>query len=688
MSIKLKDTIYDLISKSSKDGSGNIITDTYLNKTGGTLKNGTSTSPLILDTNSTEEIGLVLNISGSCKAWVGYAPTFGVYLWNATRKSYLSYRDDGSLYIEDKIVLHSGNWSSYCANKDHSHTNYSLTSHTHTSIKDIGNSTNTTFAYSKAELEYDEYTWLAGWNGYELRAINKSQFAKKSDIPTTLPASDVYAWAKASTKPSYSASEVGAAAKASLSSGLGYGKIARIECDQNRNMLITLRGTNSNRGALIYVTGYGSGTTSRMTHRVIYSTSAYKFYYNGTSESGAFYIKNTYDQGTDSLTVTELSVSAAPSITIVSSLPADAVEVRDVVSIDGHTHGYWTWNENTIKGVKVNNTVYADSAGTANSVAWGNVSGKPSFATVATSGSYNDLSNKPTIPTNNNQLTNGAGYITRNVNTATNTNPFIVSRSGGLVEALKIGVNDNTVYFLHEQDETTSNFVFSGKYNDTESGGGKNAGEKTITFGLSSSDHNIYVGSYAVIHSGTIGSQSVNYATSSTRAKYLETVQNGSWYGDSYKMYAEWSTSTICKLTVSGYTSMVDYSTSATRLYSIDSTYSYTSSNPYYAKLRWNTNGDDRWYLSVYPETPKAIAVDYSYTSSSTYYIKDAGNGTAIPVQYSGAGLSSAQWICCWNGYKIAPIDQANINAGKVDGYHISVGSSAGSDSSTIYFIV
>lgn len=39
---------------------------------------------------------------------------------------------------------------------------------------------------------------------------------------------------------------------------------------------------------------------------------------------------------------------------------------------------------------------YANSAG---SVAWDNVTGKPSFATVATSGSYNDLSNKPTIPT-------------------------------------------------------------------------------------------------------------------------------------------------------------------------------------------------------------------------------------------------------------------------------------------------
>ena len=35
-----------------------------------------------------------------------------------------------------------------------------------------------------------------------------------------------------------------------------------------------------------------------------------------------------------------------------------------------------------------------------------------SLATVATSGSYNDLTNTPTIPTDNNQLSNGAGYIT------------------------------------------------------------------------------------------------------------------------------------------------------------------------------------------------------------------------------------------------------------------------------------
>lgn len=48
------------------------------------------------------------------------------------------------------------------------------------------------------------------------------------------------------------------------------------------------------------------------------------------------------------------------------------------------------------KTAKASSATVADSA---NAVAWSKVSGKPTFATVATSGSYNDLSNKPTIPT-------------------------------------------------------------------------------------------------------------------------------------------------------------------------------------------------------------------------------------------------------------------------------------------------
>jgi hypothetical protein len=47
---------------------------------------------------------------------------------------------------------------------------------------------------------------------------------------------------------------------------------------------------------------------------------------------------------------------------------------------------------------KVANATYADSAGSAGAVAWLSITGRPSFQTVATSGSYNDLADKPTIP--------------------------------------------------------------------------------------------------------------------------------------------------------------------------------------------------------------------------------------------------------------------------------------------------
>lgn len=47
------------------------------------------------------------------------------------------------------------------------------------------------------------------------------------------------------------------------------------------------------------------------------------------------------------------------------------------------------------------------TAGSATSVPWSGVTGKPTFATVATSGSYNDLINKPTIPSL-------SGYATQN----------------------------------------------------------------------------------------------------------------------------------------------------------------------------------------------------------------------------------------------------------------------------------
>ena len=56
-------------------------------------------------------------------------------------------------------------------------------------VPDIGNDKKTTFAYSKAGLSYTDYTWLAAWNGYELRAVNKSHFAAANHSHSYLPLS-------------------------------------------------------------------------------------------------------------------------------------------------------------------------------------------------------------------------------------------------------------------------------------------------------------------------------------------------------------------------------------------------------------------------------------------------------------------------------------------------------------------
>lgn len=61
---------------------------------------------------------------------------------------------------------------------------FTPSSHEHSYVLDVNDSSHTTFAYSKAGMNYADYTWLAAWNGNELRAVNKSQFATASHTHT------------------------------------------------------------------------------------------------------------------------------------------------------------------------------------------------------------------------------------------------------------------------------------------------------------------------------------------------------------------------------------------------------------------------------------------------------------------------------------------------------------------------
>lgn len=83
------------------------------------------------------------------------------------------------------------------------------------------------------------------------------------------------------------------------------------------------------------------------------------------------------------------------------------------------------------------------------SVAWDDVTDKPTFATVATSGSYNDLSNKPTIPSKTSDLTNDSGFITG----YTETDPVFTASAAH-------GITSSDITAWNNKSD------FSGSYND------------------------------------------------------------------------------------------------------------------------------------------------------------------------------------------------------------------------------
>ena len=72
-------------------------------------------------------------------------------------------------------------------------------------------------------------------------------------------------------------------------------------------------------------------------------------------------------------------------------------------------------NKPTIPTVPTNISSFTNDSGYITGVSWNDVSNKPNLATVATTGDYEDLINTPTIPTvptNVSSFTNDAGYIT------------------------------------------------------------------------------------------------------------------------------------------------------------------------------------------------------------------------------------------------------------------------------------
>ena len=83
----------------------------YLPKSGGTI-NGTTTSPLKINTTATDENGINFLMSGASKAWVGYSQSAGAYIYENSSGQYLCVKNGTPYYgtaSSLKTIIHSGN---------------------------------------------------------------------------------------------------------------------------------------------------------------------------------------------------------------------------------------------------------------------------------------------------------------------------------------------------------------------------------------------------------------------------------------------------------------------------------------------------------------------------------------------------------------------------------------------------
>jgi hypothetical protein len=183
-------------------------------------------------------------------------------------------------------------------------------------------------------------------------------------------------------------------------------------------------------------------------------------------------------------------------------------------------------------------TIYSwAKAATKPAYTWSEITDKPTFATVATSGSYNDLSDKPTIPTNTNQLTNGAGFITDGNTGWDNSYGFITSETDGSVTnegVLSVGAADGFSSYLQTSTSGGNAVTFNAgsgmTISETVSGNGgqitftNNAPDQTvsITNGAGLSITGTYPSFTASIGTpSSISYSSANSASGSTHSHAL-----------------------------------------------------------------------------------------------------------------------------------------------------------------------
>ncbi len=295
-------------------------------------------------------------------------------------------------------------------------------------VSDVGNGANTTFAYSKSGMAYADYTWLAAWNGNELRAVNKTQFAQASHSHTISNISDIgnasvkyatsagsanaVAWANVSGKPSTfapsththsyagSSSAGGAANSTNAINWVAGNEIRFTKPSSNATSLhIGYKWADGTLSKLIneYIFDGGDGNKTQVTASQFNGSlngnaaSASSVPWSGITGKPSTFTPSTHTHGQyydSGISRTANTVLAAPNGSNGSATFRKLVEA-DIPSLSKSKVGLGNV-DNTADSAK--SVKYATSAG---SVAWGNVSGRPSSMPASDVYSWAKASSKP-----------------------------------------------------------------------------------------------------------------------------------------------------------------------------------------------------------------------------------------------------------------------------------------------------
>lgn len=351
------------------------------------------------------------------------------------------YRWSGSAYVVISETVALGTTHSSAGYGDESRAAYNHSTKTsgnphHVTKADVGLGSVDNTADSAKSVKYATSAGSVAWSNV-------------SGKPSSMPASDVYSWAKQPSKPSYTASEVGAAPASHshsylpLAGGTMTGKI--------------------NRGA-------GGSWIYARNNVVVFGTTANSQSYNPVvgqkTSKGAWTIGNlTGDERLAFSYDTDTNFNAGNNSHNTTYLPIGNISQEIITST-------------TIGSQSVSH------ANTAGSVAWSNVSGRPSSmpasdvyawakASSKPSYSWSEISGRPSIPS----VGNGTVTITQNGATK---GSFTLNQSGNATIAL---TDNNTVYSLPAATSSTLGGVKVGS-NITNSSGTISLTKANVTSAL------------------------------------------------------------------------------------------------------------------------------------------------------------------------------------------------------------